>query len=146
MSMLRSARVFAASRPARLLRAYATEAAAPAGSSGKLTFSLALPHEVLVKNETVQQVNLSGSSGDMGVLADHVPTIEQLKPGVIEVIMTNNETKKWFLSGGFAIVNPDSSLNVNAVEAFTLDEISPEVSRDGPASHGYHEMPPQCLY
>jgi F0F1-type ATP synthase epsilon subunit len=31
------------------------------------------------------------------------------------------------VSGGFATINPDNSLNINAVEACPLDEISLEV-------------------
>jgi F0F1-type ATP synthase epsilon subunit len=34
----------------------------------------------------------------------------------------------YLVSGGFAIVNDDSSLNINAVEAFKLDDFSPEVN------------------
>lgn len=33
----------------------------------------------------------------------------------------------FLVSGGFAIINPDSTLNINAVEAAAIDEISPEV-------------------
>lgn len=32
------------------------------------------------------------------------------------------------VSGGFATINPDNSLNINAVEACPLDEISLEVN------------------
>jgi F-type H+-transporting ATPase subunit delta len=32
------------------------------------------------------QVNLPSTAGDMGILSHHVPTIVQLKPGVVEVI------------------------------------------------------------
>jgi F0F1-type ATP synthase epsilon subunit len=31
------------------------------------------------------------------------------------------------VSGGFATINPDNSLNINAVEAFPLEEVSLEV-------------------
>ncbi|KAI9298267.1 ATP synthase subunit delta [Neoconidiobolus thromboides FSU 785] len=62
----------------------------------------------------------------MGILAQHVPSIEQLKPGVIEVITDATKTDKWFVSGGFAVINPDSSLNINAVEAFPLDSFDKE--------------------
>lgn len=42
------------------------------------------------------QVNLPAESGEMGVLANHVPTIEQLKPGLIEVIEESGGTKTFF--------------------------------------------------
>lgn len=32
----------------------------------------------------------------MGVLASHVPSIEQLRPGIIEIIENPNSTKKYF--------------------------------------------------
>jgi hypothetical protein len=44
----------------------------------------------------VQQVNLSATSGDMGILANHVPTIQQLKPGVVEVVSDANKKQKFF--------------------------------------------------
>lgn len=42
------------------------------------------------------QVNIAAESGDMGVLANHVPTIEQLKPGVVEVIEESGGSKQFF--------------------------------------------------
>jgi F0F1-type ATP synthase epsilon subunit len=32
----------------------------------------------------------------MGILANHVPSVEPLRPGVVEVIETNGQSKKWF--------------------------------------------------
>lgn len=32
----------------------------------------------------------------MGVLANHVPSIEQLKPGLVEIIEENGGSKKFF--------------------------------------------------
>lgn len=42
------------------------------------------------------QVNLPAESGEMGVLANHVPTIEQLKPGLIEIIEESGGSKTFF--------------------------------------------------
>lgn len=47
----------------------------------------------------VQQVNLTTSDGDMGILADHVPIVEQLVPGVIEIVFDAGKSEKLF--GGF---------------------------------------------
>jgi len=98
------------------------EPAAPAGDG--LHLSLVLPHESLYKSTNVTQVNIAASTGDMGILANHVPSVEPLRPGVVEVIETNGQSKKWFVSGGFATVHPNSSLTVNAVEAAPLDQFS----------------------
>ncbi|KAF9094870.1 delta subunit of the central stalk of mitochondrial F1F0 ATP synthase, atp16 [Mortierella sp. GBA35] len=117
------ARSVRAVRPVRMVRSYATEAAA---SGLRLTF--AVPHQAIYKDVSVAQVNIAAVSGDMGILASHVPSIEQLRPGVVEVLEATG-SKKFFVSGGFAIMNPDSTLNINAVEAFPVEEFSPEAIR-----------------
>jgi F-type H+-transporting ATPase subunit delta len=42
------------------------------------------------------QVNIAAETGDMGVLANHMPSIEQLKPGLIEVIEESGGNKQFF--------------------------------------------------
>ncbi|PWN32512.1 putative ATP synthase delta chain precursor, mitochondrial [Meira miltonrushii] len=95
--------------------------------SEKLSLSLILPHAALFEGE-VTQVNINSTSGEMGILAAHVPSIEQLAPGLLEVFEANG-TKKWFVSGGFATVHPNNKLSVNAIEAYELDQFSPEAVR-----------------
>ncbi|ORE00927.1 epsilon subunit of F1F0-ATP synthase N-terminal domain-containing protein [Rhizopus microsporus var. microsporus] len=119
--LARSAR--ATIKSARLARFYASEAPA---STEALRLTFVVPHKAIYKGTTVQQVNLAATSGDMGILANHVPSIEQLNPGIVEIIESAEITKKFFVSGGFATINPDSSLNINAVEAVSLDELSLE--------------------
>lgn len=41
-------------------------------------------------------MNIPAESGEMGVLANHVPSIEQLKPGVVEVVEESGTSKQWF--------------------------------------------------
>jgi F-type H+-transporting ATPase subunit delta len=84
----------------------------------------------------------------MGILAQHVPSIEQLKPGLIEVIEESGGSKSFFreqalrdwlspiadvldttVSGGFAIVQPDSVLSINAVEGYPIEDFSEEAVR-----------------
>lgn len=80
--------------------------------SDKIKLSLVLPHQVchhwlapafltsfcqaIFTSADVVQVNISAASGDMGILANHVPSIEPLRPGVVEVIESGNASKKWF--------------------------------------------------
>ncbi|RKF79079.1 ATP synthase subunit delta, mitochondrial [Golovinomyces cichoracearum] len=92
----------------------------------KIKLSLALPHQSIFKSHDVVQVNIPAVSGEMGVLAKHVPSIEQLKPGLVEVIEESGGSKKFFLSGGFAVVQPDSQLSINAVEGYPLEDFSIE--------------------
>ncbi|BGP56266.1 hypothetical protein JCM8202_001414 [Rhodotorula sphaerocarpa] len=102
-----------------------------ASNSDKLRLSLVLPHDTIYSSQDVVQVNLAAESGDLGVLANHVPSVEALKPGVLEVLEGAGESKKWFVSGGFANVHPNNLLTVNAVEAYPLDAFSPEAIRSG---------------
>jgi F-type H+-transporting ATPase subunit delta len=50
----------------------------------------------LTRLDTSVQVNLAAETGDMGVLASHVPSIEQLKPGLVEVIEESGGSKQFF--------------------------------------------------
>jgi F-type H+-transporting ATPase subunit delta len=91
----------------------------------------------------------------MGILSQHVPSITQLRPGVVEIISEGNTGDKWFgmppssgnclicggvswtmanggvVSGGFATVQPGNLLSINAVEAYTLEDFAPEAIRSG---------------
>ena len=84
-------------------RTYATEAAV---STDALKLSLALPHQTLYNDSEVQQVNLPSVNGDLGILANHIPIVEQLRPGLLEIISKNGDSDQYFVSGGIAMVQP----------------------------------------
>lgn len=42
------------------------------------------------------QVNIPAETGDMGILANHVASVEQLRPGVVDVIEDGATTKQFF--------------------------------------------------
>jgi F-type H+-transporting ATPase subunit delta len=52
--------------------------------------------QAIFTSRDVVQVNLSAATGDMGILANHVPSIEALRPGIVEVIESAGSSKKWF--------------------------------------------------
>ncbi|EJT47015.1 hypothetical protein A1Q2_01969 [Trichosporon asahii var. asahii CBS 8904] len=56
----------------------------------KLKLSLVSP------SQAVTQVNIPAATGDMGILSNHVPSIEALRPGVVEVIEEGGKTGKYF--------------------------------------------------
>ncbi|KAJ3134876.1 delta subunit of the central stalk of mitochondrial F1F0 ATP synthase, atp16 [Physocladia obscura] len=109
-------------------RSYATET----NWAGKIRLNFVLPHQTLLKDFEATQVNLQSSEGDMGILADHVPTIAQLNNGsVIEILAADNKPRKFFVSGGFAVINTDSSIDINAIEAVPLEDLDVEAARKG---------------
>ncbi|GMM36478.1 F1F0 ATP synthase subunit delta [Saccharomycopsis crataegensis] len=99
---------------------------AEAAATGGLKLNFSLPHEALYENVSVTQVNIPAVSGVSGILANHVPTIEELGSGVVDVIEGSGVKKSFFVSGGVATVQPGSKLSITAVEAFPVDAFSPE--------------------
>jgi len=100
-----------------------------AEAADKIKLSLVLPHQAIFTSTDVVQVNMSAATGDMGILANHVPSIEPLRPGLVEVIEGAGSSKKWFVSGGFATVHPNNKLTINAIEAAPLEDFSQEAVR-----------------
>lgn len=85
---------------------------------------------MLLKDAEVDLVLLPAESGDFGAAPGHVPTVAQLRPGVVTV-QTNGDkdVAKWFVSGGFAFVHPNSTADVVASAAHPLSEFEPEAVR-----------------
>ena len=74
-------------------------------------FDLVSPEKLLFSGE-VEQVDLPGSEGDLGVLAQHAPMVTTLRPGIL-VIYGEGKEMPVVVDGGFAEVGP-SGLTVLA--------------------------------
>lgn len=107
-------------------RSYATETT----GSEALKLSLALPHQTLYSDSEVQQVNLPSINGDLGILANHIPIVEQLRPGLLEIISKGGETEQFFVSGGIATVQPGNKLTISAIEAFKPDQFDAQAVKN----------------
>eukprot|EP00911_Craspedida_sp_UC1_P001380 UC1_evm1s1041 len=82
-------RVAAVARPAvRASRGMATEAAPE-----KISLTFAAPHNAFFADAEVEQVNVPSTSGDFGIMPNHVPALACLKPGVVSVFEGGNESK-----------------------------------------------------
>eukprot|EP00181_Compsopogon_caeruleus_P003001 CAMPEP_0184679042 /NCGR_PEP_ID=MMETSP0312-20130426/1871_1 /TAXON_ID=31354 /ORGANISM="Compsopogon coeruleus, Strain SAG 36.94" /LENGTH=123 /DNA_ID=CAMNT_0027128237 /DNA_START=276 /DNA_END=647 /DNA_ORIENTATION=+ len=73
------------------------------------------------KGANVDMVVIPSSTGSMGVLPGHVPTVAQLKPGVL-AIHDGESVERYFVSSGFAFVHPDHT-DVCAVEAAKVEDL-----------------------
>ena len=71
----------------------------------KLQFSLVSPEAELFSG-LVDQVDVPGTEGDFGVLADHAPFMAAIRTGAITVFNDGKETR-YMIQGGFADVMPD---------------------------------------
>ena len=85
-----------------------------------LQFSLVSPERELFSGE-VDQVDLPGTEGDLGVMPNHSPLMAAIRTGIITVTENGAETK-FFVQGGFADVTP-SGLMVLAEQAVALDAL-----------------------
>lgn len=92
--------------------------------STEMTFTFAAPSEVFYNQaKNVKQVDVPSLSGSFGILANHVPTLAVLKPGLVTVTENEGNVKKFFVSSGSVSVNPDSSVQLLAEEAVALDKL-----------------------
>jgi F-type H+-transporting ATPase subunit epsilon len=86
-----------------------------------LHFDLVSPERLLLSEE-VESVVVPGAEGYFTVLARHAPLMSTLKPGLIEVRSLGGGTRKIFVRGGFADVNP-AGLTILADQAIPLEEL-----------------------
>jgi len=87
----------------------------------KLHFSLVSPEAELFTGE-VDQVNIPGSEGDLGILPNHSPLMAAIRTGAITVFADGAETQ-YFVQGGFADVTP-AGLTVLAEKASLLSDVN----------------------
>src|SRR5262249_58860780 len=85
-------------------------------------FDLVSP-EKLVFSGQVDQVDVPGSEGDLGVLAGHAPFVTTVRPGIL-TIYREGAGLKIVVDGGFAEANPEG-LTVLADMAGGLADVSP---------------------
>jgi F-type H+-transporting ATPase subunit epsilon len=82
-------------------------------------FDLVSPEKLLFSGD-VTQVDLPGTEGDMGVLAQHAPLVTALRPGIL-IIHGEGAPQRVVVNGGFAEVGP-AGLTVLADMAVPVDD------------------------
>jgi F-type H+-transporting ATPase subunit epsilon len=87
-------------------------------------FELVSPERLLVSGE-VEQVLVPGSEGDFIMLVHHAPLLTSLRPGLLEIVSSGAERRRYFVRGGFAEVGPQG-LTVLAETAIDLIELEAE--------------------
>jgi F-type H+-transporting ATPase subunit epsilon len=87
-------------------------------------FELVSPERLLV-SETVTEVVIPATLGEMTVLPNHAPVMTTIKPGVVKVKFASGETHKYVVFGGFADI-VQSGCTLLAESAVAADEMSPD--------------------
>lgn len=97
----------------------------------EMSFTFSSPAEVFYNQaKNVKQVDVSTLSGSVGLLANHVPILAALRPGVVAVHETEGKVNKYFVSSGSVAVNPDSSIQLLAEECFPLEKLDLKAAQE----------------
>ena len=89
-----------------------------------ISFDLVSP-ENLVFNDEVGTIIVPGKDGDLGILPGHSKVMSSLRPGRVMVYSEDkNLIKSFFVSGGFAEINPEKCIVLaeSVVELNTLEK------------------------
>ena len=94
-----------------------------------ISFDLVSP-ENLIFNDEVGMIIVPGKDGDFGVLPGHSKVMSSLRPGRVMVYGEDkNLLKAFFVSGGFAEVNPEKCIvlaesvdQINELEKATIEK------------------------
>ena len=89
-----------------------------------ISFDLVSP-ENLIFNDEVGMIIVPGKDGDFGVLPGHSKVMSSLRPGRVMVYGEDkNLLKAFFVSGGFAEINPEKCIVLaeSVVELNTLEK------------------------
>ena len=97
----------------------------------KISFDLVSP-ENLIFNDEVGMIIVPGKDGDFGVLPGHSKVMSSLRPGRVMVYGEDkNLLKSFFVSGGFAEVNPEKCIvlaeSVNEIKSLEKEAIEKEI-------------------
>lgn len=88
-----------------------------------IKFEIVTPERVVLSRDIIQ-VTVPTTSGEITVLADHIPLVSILKPGVIEILLATSEREIISVSGGFIEVMHEKIVILadTAERAAELDE------------------------
>ena len=89
-----------------------------------LHFEFVSPERVLFSGE-VDQVDLPGAEGDMGILPLHAPMVTTLRPGIV-TIFNQGRREEVVVVGGFAEMSP-AGLTILADRAGSRDDFDSTV-------------------
>ncbi len=87
-------------------------------------FELVSPERLLL-SESVNEVIIPGTDGEMTVMSNHAPLMTTIKPGIVEVRSESGDSKRYVVFGGFADILPDGC-TLLAESAVAVEDIDHE--------------------
>ncbi len=87
-------------------------------------FELVSPERLLL-SESVNEVIIPGTDGEMTVMANHAPVMTTIRPGIVEVRAASGDNNRYVVFGGFADILPEGC-TLLAESAVHVDDIDHE--------------------
>ncbi|MES1921369.1 delta subunit of the central stalk of mitochondrial F1F0 ATP synthase, atp16 [Bonamia ostreae] len=94
----------------------------------KLTFST--PTSTLYKDVDVTSIYMSTADGMMTINGGHIPTIQELIPGIMRV-HDEDGARSFLVSSGYATLHADSSAEIMAFSAIKFEDIDENKIKQG---------------
>jgi F-type H+-transporting ATPase subunit epsilon len=83
-----------------------------------------LTPNTVVLNQVADMVIIPSVDGELGVLAEHIPLISNLSPGLIKLYKQDNIERVIFVYGGFARIT-NNTLNILVTQYNNLMDLDP---------------------
>jgi len=100
-------------------------------TGNNLTLTVSSPSFTVCNQKAVREVTVPGTDGIFTILANHVPSIAELVPGTVMITDNEGKTDRFFVSGGFCIVNRDSTCSITTVECVPVDRLDSGLVKKG---------------
>jgi F-type H+-transporting ATPase subunit delta len=109
--------------PPRFLNAMPKDQTQPVNAK-KVSITLCQNNSWILRNEKVDQVIFeTETEGTVSILPNHETAWFKVKPGLLTLVYNEDRTEKYFTAGGTAHVFYYGPMQINAIEAYRLDEL-----------------------
>merc|ERR1719499_1943824 len=92
-----------------------------------MTLTISSPTEAIIEDVPARLVTVPGSGGAFGIMPGHIPVLCELQPGVLSIYYEMGQTAgkqdHYFISGGFCLVHPNSTMEVAGINVCKVDDI-----------------------
>jgi F-type H+-transporting ATPase subunit epsilon len=109
------------------------------------TVEIITPEGKLFSGECLQ-VDVPGSEGRMGILAAHMNFVSSLIPGLVEISLNDNATKKLVVADGIIEVNAGKCIilveQANNLQNLKADDLHNKI---GVVRHNFHKAETKAL-
>jgi len=104
-------------------RSYAedTHATPPSFNETKIHVNFSSPQSVLAQGD-FDWLSINSTAGLMSIYPNHVPSVSELRPGLIQVA-AGDKVDHFFASGGFCFVHRNSNVDISVLEAVPLEQL-----------------------